>query len=471
MKWLGLLLTAGLLAVLQAWIPLPWLRTTVLLAVAWLVVRLGGWLVLQLPAQQGWLPEPPKILRDLAQLLVGGALTLVILQHQAGVNLVGLVATSAVLTAVLGLAAQQTLKDLFAGISLQLDPPFQLGDWVDLGEISGVVESLTLMNTRLRNVEGARIAVPNATVVQTGLRGFRPEDPVGTRLQLGLDYALAPDQAIAMIKRVLANHPQVLGEPAPRIWLQDYGDSCLVYELLIWHRDARMAIRNQIRSEVRSQLWYALARDGWSIPFPVRDIQPRRVRQDRQDASLLSTGDCARLLAQNPLFVHLTPEQLATLAASCRVLRFGAGESVLRQGELGESLYQVVEGQLTVEQEGPGQQRSALATLAVTDVFGEMGLFAAEPRSATVRAFEACLLLEVSRQDLAPLLDEDPALVDRFAALIAQRRAATQQHTSSREQPNELSGGLASRIRQLLLQVGGGAEGAWAKRGRMRRQF
>ena len=85
-----------------------------------------------------------------------------------------------------------------------------------------------------------------------------------------------------------------------------------------------------------------------------------------------------------------------------------------------------------------------------------MGLFAAEPRSATVRAFEACLLLEVSRQDLAPLLDEEPGLVDRFAALISQRRAATQQHTSRREQPNELTGGLASRIRQLLLQVGGG---------------
>lgn len=123
MKWLGLLLTAALLAMLQAWIPLAWLRTTAWLALAWLLVRLSAWLLLQWPAQQGWWPEPPKILRDLGQLLVGGALTLVILQQQAGVNLVGLVTTSAVLTAVLGLAAQQTLKDLFAGISLQLDLP------------------------------------------------------------------------------------------------------------------------------------------------------------------------------------------------------------------------------------------------------------------------------------------------------------------------------------------------------------
>lgn len=460
MKWLLLVLVAAGLAVLQALLPLPWLGTAAWVAVAWLLVRLGSWLLLEWPARRGWWPEPAKILRDLGQLLASSALTLVILHQQAGVNLVGLVTTSAVLTAVLGLAAQQTLKDLFAGISLQLDPPFQLGDWIDLGEISGVVESLTLMNTRLRNVEGARIAVPNATVVQTGLRRFRQEDPVGTRLQVGLDYALPPDQAIAMIERVLAAHPQVLEQPAPRIWLQNYGDSALVYELLLWHRDARLGVRNQICSEVRSQLWYALAREGWSIPFPVRDIQPRRSRRDRADPDQLNGARRARLLAANPLFAPLHPHQLDALAAACRALRFGAGEVVIRQGDLGDSLYQVVAGRLAVllEDDGPpdrpGGQPQPLAELAAGDVFGEMGLFAAEPRSATVRAREACVLLEVTRADLAPLLDRDPALVDRFAALIAERRAAREQHRTGSGAGDPARGGLglAARIRQLLLQ-------------------
>jgi len=456
MKWPLVVLAATVLAGLQAVLPQPWLRAAAWLLAAWLLVRLGCWLLLQWPARRGWWSEPPKILRDLVQLLVGGALSLVILQQQAGVNLVGLVTTSAVLTAVLGLAAQQTLKDLFAGITLQLDPPFQLGDWVDLGTISGVVESLTLMNTRLRNMEGARIAVPNATVVQTGLRRFRQNDPVGTCLQLGLDYALPPDQAIALIERVLAAHPRVLQEPAPRIWLQDYGDSCLVYQLLLWHRDARLGMRNQICSEVRSQLWYALAREGWMIPFPVRDIQPRRVQRDRSDPDLLGTEQCADLLGRNPLFAELAPAQLAVLAAGSRVVRFGVGETVLRQGEQGDTLYQVVEGRLAVELEGSGELPRQLDELVASAVFGEMGLFAGAPRSATVRALEACLLLEVHRRDLTPLLEAEPALVDRFAALIEERRAASQQQTTSRNEPNEPSGGLASRIRQLLLHVGGG---------------
>ena len=374
-------------------------------------------------------------------------------------NLVGLVTTSAVLTAVLGLAAQQTLKDLFAGISLQLDPPFRLGDWVDLGEISGVVESLTLMNTRLRNLEGARIAVPNATVVQTGLRRFRQDDPVGTRLRLGLDYALPPDQAMALIHAVVADHPRVLRDPAPRIWLLDYGDSCLVYELLLWHHDARLGVRNQLCSDVRSQLWYALAREGWSIPFPVRDIQPRRSRRDRADPSLLGAARCAALLASHPLFADLEPAQLEVLAAACRVQRFGPGEAVLRQGDTGDALYQVVEGQLAVLLTVADQPEQVVAQLAAGDVFGEMGLFAAEPRSATVRSLEACVLLELRRHDLAPLLAGDPALADRFAGLIQARRAATQElvQQGEREREGNGSSGLAARIRQLLLQVGGTA--------------
>lgn len=453
MKWLWLLVGAVLLALLQLWLPWPWLRTTAWITAAWLLVRLGCWLLLEWPARQGWWPEPAKILRDLGQLLAGSAITLVVLHQQAGVNLMGLVTTSAVLTAVVGLAAQQTLKDLFAGITLQLDPPFQLGDWIDLGEVSGVVESLTLMNTRLRNVEGARIAVPNATVVQTGLRCFRAEDPVGTRLQVGLDYALPPDQAVTMIKKVLTDHPRVLSTPAPRIWLQNYADSCLLYEVLVWHHDARLGVRNQIRSELRCQLWYALHREGWSVPFPVREVQPRRVQRDRQHPALCDEEQRARLLGHNPLFSNLDPGQLMTLAQRCQVLRFGAGETVLRQGDVGDALYQVVEGRLAVELHRPGQGEVRIAELRAGEVAGEMGLFAGEPRSATVRALQASLLLEVERDALTPLLEASPGLADQLAALITQRRAATEQLANDDAQTSAARRGLAERIRQVLLQL------------------
>jgi hypothetical protein len=138
---------------------------------------------------------------------------------------------------------------------------------------------------------------------------------------------------------------------------------------------------------------------GTAGAFPSRCATFSRagLQRDRSDPALLGAEQGARLLARNPLFSGLAPAQLAPLANTCRVVRFGAGETVLRQGELGDTLYQVVEGQLAVDLEGSDGPPRRLAELATGAVFGEMGLFAGEPRSATVRALDACLLLEVHR--------------------------------------------------------------------------
>ena len=111
------------------------------------LIRLSSWTLLQLPAELGWWKPTAKILRDLITLAVITALTMVVIHRDFQVNLVGLAATSAVVTAVVGLAAQETLNNLFAGISLQVDSPFEEGDWIDLGFTKGVVTSLRLMTT------------------------------------------------------------------------------------------------------------------------------------------------------------------------------------------------------------------------------------------------------------------------------------------------------------------------------------
>jgi CRP-like cAMP-binding protein len=121
---------------------------------------------------------------------------------------------------------------------------------------------------------------------------------------------------------------------------------------------------------------------------------------------------------------------------------------------VGDTLYQVGEGRLAVLLESGEQPVQVLAELGAGDVFGEMGLFAGEPRTATVRALDACMLLEVSRANMAPLLGAEPALVERFAALIEQRRAATHTEANpSKRDQGRGAGGLANRIRQLLHQI------------------
>ena len=153
------------------------------LVATYALLVLVSWGLLQLPPALGLTRTMPQILRDLLVLGAAALLTLLSLQ-QAGVNLVGLVTTSAVLTAVIGLAAQETLKDLFGGLSMQIGSAFAVGDWVDLGEQRGSVESITLMNTVLRNLEGAEIVIPNSKVAAAAARRYRTGQPVGHRFSL-----------------------------------------------------------------------------------------------------------------------------------------------------------------------------------------------------------------------------------------------------------------------------------------------
>ena len=116
------------------------------LAFLYAMVSLAGWLLLDVPSAKKWWRTPPKIMNDLCVIIIDGVLTLAVLQ-QAGVSISSLITTSAFLTAVIGFAAQEPLKDMFGGLGLQLDQPFKEGDWIQIGELKGQVVSLTLMNT------------------------------------------------------------------------------------------------------------------------------------------------------------------------------------------------------------------------------------------------------------------------------------------------------------------------------------
>ena len=194
-------LTAVCLAVLYRLLPWDWLspqlhgwyQLLLKLVFVYTALRLLAWLSFDCPAAVGAWRGPSKILRDLGLLVSTAGISVVLVQQHTKINVVGLLTTSAVLTVVIGLAAQETLKDMFAGISLQLDPPFREGDWIELGQARGTVKQLTLMNTHLNAMDGGQVVIANSAVAMATLRRFRPSDPVGTvsAWDLITDYLLA----------------------------------------------------------------------------------------------------------------------------------------------------------------------------------------------------------------------------------------------------------------------------------------
>jgi CRP-like cAMP-binding protein len=132
--------------------------------------------------------------------------------------------------------------------------------------------------------------------------------------------------------------------------------------------------------------------------------------------------DARSFLASVPFFAEaLTADELDTLAAGARGVEFDRGATIIRERDAGDSLFVVVQGSVTVSIRDAGMERS-VATLRAGDIFGEMSLLTGSPRAATVIAQTPVVALKIDRSAMSPLLDAEPALSERFAAMLEKRR-------------------------------------------------
>ena len=397
-----------------------------LLAVA--ITRLLIWLVLELFPRLRLLPSTPKILRDLLLVLVSALVVVVLLQQRARVDLLGLVTTSAVLTAIFGLAAQEPLKDLIGGLSLQLEQVVKEGDWIEVEGNIGRVISVTWRDTELRCIDGSKLNIPNNQLTAKDLRNFSQYGPYGNRLFIGLDYNLPPAQAKSLLLQLARQHPLVLHNPAPVVRIAAFDDSSIRYELLAWQADYGQGLG--LRSDLLEQLWYLLRRHGQTIPYPVQDLRVTAMVEaaalvdgDDQNGKAIAHSQQLELLQKVSIFANLADNQLEQLIEASQCHSYGPGEAVVREGDQGQSLFLVSAGEVEVTKRLTTGGQITITQLHRGEIFGEMTLCTGECRSATVRATCESKLLEIKREAMAALLQEDPSLLDSFSQLVSQRQA------------------------------------------------
>ena len=418
-------------------------------------LRLLVWTCLELPGGLGWWHTPPKLLVQLISMGSGALAAVLVVRQNTRFDLVNLLATSAVLTAVIGLAAQEGLKDLFSGIELQAADDFHIGGWLELSDgRRGIVQSISWRETRLRTVEDCILVVPNSKLTSEIFTNRSCLGPCSDRFELALAYDFAPGRAMPLLLEVLRGHPQVLADPPPAVRLRAYLDSSISYELQVWQQARGDRARLELRSQLLQQIWYLIRREGQSFPFPVREIQRHQTAPSPEWQQLTSHQHCAAVLRSLPMFADLSDGQHQTLVAGSRMLHFGPGETVVREGAEGDSLYCLLRGRVDVIKAMADGRQLIVRQLSVGEVFGEMTLFLDAPRSATVRTVEECLLLQVSRPAVRQLLEQNPALLERIAALVSARQAELQ--ALGNLPPQDAGRGLLETMRRLFVVVRGG---------------
>jgi len=388
--------------------------------------------------------EAPSLMRDLFSLVAYATTLAVILKfHFTDLSFGALLSGSALLGIILGLALQDTLGNLFAGISLHADKPFQVGDVLAVGAFTGVVESITWRAVKIKTFQNHTILVSNATIAKENFE-VCPRDNANARIVFfSSAYQDSPVRVIHVVREAIRECDNVLRYMTPVVRIRGFADSGVDYEVKYWLSD--YARYNDTDALVRQRIWYAFRRAGLTFPFPARTVfMEQPAAQDGVGRESLTE----RLSAVD-IFAPLTSDELGALAAHACGRVFAPGETIIRAGDSGSSMFVVHRGSVDVRVDKNGQTRT-LKRLHEGDFFGEMALFTGEPRTANVVAAEETEVLEIDHEAMRNLFENNPDLVESLGHTINERRAGLAASAASADGEAETPDRLLDKIRRFF---------------------
>jgi small-conductance mechanosensitive channel len=326
----------------------------------------------------------------------------------------GVVATSGIIAIVLGLALQSTLADVFSGISLNIERPFQIGDEILLeGGAEGQVIEMNWRSTHLRNGANDLVIVPNSAIAKMRIQNHSG----GSRryngsLTIAVDSRNEPELALETLKQAAMTSPAILDHPAPSVAAVDFKADRITYEINF--STASIAAAGDARSQFIGQLYKRARPSG--RPTPVESVTAR----DPLEFRPIFLFPASELFNHIPLLEPLTSSEKDDLNAKIIRRTFAAGEQLLSQGETIKAVQFVFSGVIEATRQVQDGRKLKVGRLGPGDSFGALSLLTGmHTEDVTLTGLTSGLLLGLYSKDLEPILQSRPELVELLSHSVA----------------------------------------------------
>src|SRR5689334_16733975 len=413
--------------------------------IGYLFVRALNWLFFNLAYQLKRI-DAPTLIRNIFTIVAFTIFFLIAFTYIfPDVKLGALFTTSAIFGVILGLALQDTLGNFFAGISLQADRPFQVGDVITVGanRHTGVVEEISWRAIKIRTFQNHVVLIANSNAAREPIE-VCPRDNLNARIvYFNTLYTDSPAKAIHVAREAVREADNVSDKITPIVRIKNLGDNGVDYEVKYWLID--YAKYNDTDALIRQRIWYAFRRAGLNFAFPTRTLYVER----KSAADMHDGGAIAERLSAVDIFAPLSADETTMLAQAAVRHVFAPGETVIRAGEPGSSMFVVHKGRVRVQVNDNGRPRT-VATLNEGDFFGEMALFTGEPRTANVLALEETEVLEIGHAAMKRVFDTNPDLVESLSFIMAERRQGLASPTDADDTAHDTSAGILSSIKRFF---------------------
>lgn len=392
------------------------------------LIRMWGLLVFRIlfPTMR---VKPPRIAEDIF-VIIGYIIWGLLRLRYAGLDLGSIVATSAMITAVVAFAMQDTLGNILGGLALQLDNSIGVGDWVKVDDVVGRVVDIRWRSTLVETRNWETVVFPNSQLMKNKflVLGRRTNQPVQLRrwVWFNVKMEVPVPRVIGLVEEAVrqTDIANVAKDPLPNCVLMGLDDKgYATYAMRYWLTD--LAPDDPTDSAVRWQVITALQREGIKLAVDERNVLLTK-ENEKYEESIRQREVALRIktLRKVELFSQLTEEELKTLAEGLKYMQYARGNVVARQGATGQHwLFIIINGEVEVFVGGGDAEKRILNVLTKGNFFGEMSLMTGAPRVASVIARTDLACYRLDKEDFEAVLRKRPGIADDVSHILVERRA------------------------------------------------
>jgi len=374
----------------------------------------------------------PALFRGLLRIVAVGVPLYYVLSSVWGVALDNLFAALGVGSLVIALALQDTLSSVVSGFLLTLDRPFDVGDEIHAAAYEGEVIELNWRSVRMLTKGRDIIVIPNSALASQVIHNYTTRDSsYRDKIVMSFSYDDYPNKCKEVLIEAALSCPFVLRDPMPTAYLNNFSDSSIEYELFFFVDEFHSYLRTlQVRSDIRTQIYYAAQREGLTIPYPIL-MRGDHVSKAPTKATIRETID--EHIHKNDLLNSLPQSTLSYLGEHARLHTYGAGSILLPNGIPSDGLYLILSGEADMIVSAGLNVR-----LVEGDICGEMVFWGSRANVNQVQCVTDVEVAHISAAAVNEVLRQQPRFASSLDKLISQRLHSHSSYTSNGKQTHSL---------------------------------
>ncbi len=376
--------------------------------------------------------EIQPIILNLFEIVIYAFATLVTVRVVFKMEISSIITTSAILTGALVFALQNSLTNIFTGINIQLNKHFSKGTWIHIRDrdIYGEILSIGIFFTELRTLDNVVLLIPNYYFFNNIIEKVSNIDGHKTsaiKIKFSATYETPPLKVKSLVIKLLENEQRILKQPQPSVRLFSFEESGIEYEAKFYISDFSM--KEIIRDEIQTRIWYSMMRSNYSFPYPHREI----IEKVPQKPYYIEQFDLLKYFDNIDFLKPLSNDDKVLLSNSAKYLVYSNGETIVKEGDSGDSFFIILEGKVGIYIDG-----HYIRSLEKGDFFGEMSLFSGEKRNATVITESESILLEIDKDIFEKIFKKHNELIETVSTILSNRIIENVEHKKRITKKEEL---------------------------------